>query len=239
MKAHPLTKILIVCVITSCSLLYRNPVVLSAFLVLSFILNVISAHNKDGWQRLLKQVYRLYPVIISIFILQVLFNTSGTVLFNYRFIKVTDVGFFTAVQVVLRLLIIIFSAGYLFKLGLRDYLSAFRILKLPEALAVIVAITIGFIPLLSAQISQSRQQIKLRGIEIGKLGMITRAELYLSLLMPVIGKAVSNAKYQAITLELRGFRNGKLHTDYQRKALGSIDIILIMLCGLFILWLVV
>jgi energy-coupling factor transport system permease protein len=239
MKAHPLTKLIIVICITSCSLIHQNLAILLELLLASMMLSLFNINRSEEWKKLFKQVYRLLPLILSILVIQVLFDVKGLMLFQFGFIRISLHGIITAIQVIIRLLIIIFSAGYLLKLGLRDFLSAFRLIRLPESIAVITALTIGFIPLLSGQIKQSLQQLTLRGIDIKKLGLKNRLSLYLSLIMPILGRAINNAKYLAITLDLRGFRNGRKRTFYKQTYLRVIDYLLIILSLFLLIWSVV
>ncbi len=236
MKVHALTKLFIVICITTGSLLHQNVVILIELLLISMMLNVFNANASEDWTRLFMKVFKLIPVFISIFLIQLLFDNSGHVIFHLWIIRITSHGVSTAVQVMLRLLIIVFSAGYLMKLGLREFLFAFRIVRLPESFAVMTALTIGFIPLLAGQIKQSLQQIRLRGIGISELSLRKRVELYLSLIMPILGRTVSNAKYLAITLELRGFRNGGKHTNYRKVNLQAFDYVLITTSLFLLVW---
>lgn len=234
MKLHPLTKLIIVIFITSCSLLYRNPLILFTFLLLSIILAMHGYSNASERKKLFMKLYRLLPLFVSIMLIQMLFDTSRDVIFQYGIVKISGHGLMTSIQVIIRLLIIIFSAGYLVKMGLRDFLMAFRLVRIPESIAVTIALTIGFIPLFSEQIKQSLEQIKLRNIHINKLRIMDRFNLYLSLIMPILGRSVSNAGYQAIALDLRGFRNGRMHTDFRYKRLGLSDWLIYLIMCLFI-----
>jgi energy-coupling factor transport system permease protein len=229
MKIHPITRLMLVISITTCSLLYQNLQILLGLLLISFFLTIINIRDVETGKKLLKQIFKLYPLFISVFLIQILFDKHGAVLFHLLLIHITSQGVETAFQVIVRLLIIAFSVGYLVKLGMRDYLSAFRLFRLPESIAVTTALTIGFLPMMSEQIRQSLQQIMLRGIYLGKLGFRKRIELYFSLIMPILGKTISNAKYQAVSLELRGFRNGMVHSNYQMKQPGLIDWVLILI----------
>lgn len=216
--------------------MHQNLIILLELLLVSMMLSLFNVYRSAEWNKLFKQVYKLLPLILSIFIIQVLFTTKGLILFRFGIISISFQGITTALQVVIRLLIIIFSAGYLIKLNLRDFLSAFRIIRLPESIAVTTALTIGFIPLLAGQIRQSMQQLVLRGIEVKKLGLKNRLNLYLSMVMPILGKSINNAKYLAITLDLRGFRNGRKHTNYKRVNLMVIDYLLIILSLFLLIW---
>ncbi|MHA1717994.1 MAG: CbiQ family ECF transporter T component, partial [Promethearchaeota archaeon] len=56
------------------------------------------------------------------------------------------------------------------------------------------------------QFQRSREALFLRGIELGKLPIIKRFKAYISLLFPVVARAISEVRYRAISLELRAFR---------------------------------
>lgn len=224
---HPFTKLVIVFCLTTASLLYPLVPVQAALLAVSLGLLLSKKRDTIHLSKLLKNLRRLTSVVCSIFILQTFFVHTGKELLRLGWLHINLGGIQTATVVSLRLIILVLIAGWLLGLSIKDYLTAFYTVRMPETLAVMTALTIGFIPLLAQQIADENEQIKLRGIDLRKLGLKVRFRLYRSLIMPVLGKTMQDVKFQAIALDLRGFRNGKKHTRFETQRLKWADLSII------------
>jgi len=174
---------------------------------------------------LLHKMWQLLPVIVGIFMVQLLFLRTGKVLLSWRWLMVTSTGLSIAATVSLRLLIIIILGAYLTNLSLRDYLAVFRLLHLPETLGVMTAMTLRFIPLLAGEIARSRLILRLRGIQITTLPLSERLSIFQKLILPILGRTLTGVRYQAIGLDGRGFRNGRKHSAFYRQHIVWLDVL--------------
>lgn len=231
---HPLSRLVIVLCISTIAILYNNLVVLAWLLLACLIL--LSGKRQLDRRRLIRFFRYFIPLLFSIFIIQIIFNNKGEILLDMRLFKVTTQGLETAGIVVLRLLILFLAGVWLWGLSHREFNQAFRTIGMPESLAVLIALTLHFLPLLAERIKQLTTQLRLRGINLKRMKIKSRLQLYLNMVIPLLGWTMKDLKYQAIALDLRGFRNGMRHSCYQRKRLNLLDFMLI-LTALACLWL--
>lgn len=231
---HPLTRLIIVLCISTLALVYNNLIIL-AWLLLACLLLLSGSKNLD-YIKLGKFLRFFVPLLISIFIIQIIFNRKGEVLLDFGLFSVTYQGLHTAISVSLRLLILFLAGVWLWGLSHRDFNQAFRAVGLPDALAVMISLTLRFLPMLIDKIRQSTTQLKLRGINMRSLRFRQRLQLYLKLLVPILGWTMKDLRYQAIALDLRGFRNGQKRSFYKRRKLSIMDWMLILI-ALVCLWL--
>jgi energy-coupling factor transporter transmembrane protein EcfT len=75
------------------------------------------------------------------------------------------------------------------------------------------------------QFLRSLEALSIRGIKLDALPLARRPKVYLSLLFPVLAKAISDVKYRAISLELRGFRLHSTRTLLHQARLTVLDVL--------------
>ncbi len=222
-RVHIIALLAAVFALTTSSLLFQNPLILFILLVISMVLYLVPRPSGEEFWKMTILIKRLLPLILCLFVLQVLFVSGGKEMFRWWIFSVSSNGLQSAVSVSVRLLLILILAGTLLRQNLNDYRIAFRMMRLPEEVVVMVMITFSFLLLLVSKFALCREQLKLRGIDMRKVAPGKRIGMYVDLIMPVLGRTLQAAKYQAIALDLRGFRNGRKHTMYRRKSLKTID----------------
>lgn len=224
---HPLTKLIIVICISTISIIYNNVYVLLILLLLSTLL-LTGKRNLD-FTRLSKFIKHFLPLLISIFIIQIIFNREGLTLLKISFLTVTDKGLNTALLVTLRLLVLFLSGVWLWGLSHWDLKQAFRLIGLPEALPVMISITLRFLPIFLEKVQQINLQLRLRAVNLRSIKLKQKLQLYLQLVTPILGWTMKDLKFQAIALDLRGFRNGQPHTVNNSLKLKVPDYLLILI----------
>ncbi|MFO7660144.1 MAG: energy-coupling factor transporter transmembrane component T [Candidatus Cloacimonadaceae bacterium] len=231
---HPLSRLIIVLCISTIAILYNNLLVLTWLLLACLIL--LTGKKQLDWRRIVRFFRYFLPLLLSIFIIQIIFNNKGEILLDLQLFKVTEIGLNTSGIVTIRLLILFLAGVWLWGLSHREFNQAFRAIGLPESLAVLISLTLHFLPLLAERIKQMTTQLKLRGISLKGMRLKPRLQLYLNMIIPLLGWTMKDLKYQAIALDLRGFRNGTRHSQYRLKRLNLLDYLLI-LTALLCLWL--
>ncbi|HOD18002.1 MAG TPA: energy-coupling factor transporter transmembrane component T [Candidatus Cloacimonadota bacterium] len=224
---HPLTKLLAVVLITTFAVVQPNLLLLTADICFCLILLLLSKQSGSDAKRLWKSIFHFLPVVISIFLLQVIFTRKGTAIFSYGILKITREGLNTSVRVSLRLLILLLAGAWLWHLSTRDFRQAFRTLHIPETITVMLMLTLRFLPMLSEKIKQSLLQLRLRGIIMKDISYGKRLIVYKSLMLTILGWTLRELDFQAIALDARGFRNGQKHTFYQQRNLAATDFLVI------------
>jgi len=206
MKLNLRTILILVIVITSLSVIYQD--ILTQLLLIGFSLIFLFSikPSKRKFSRLLHRLKNLAKIVLTLMIFQILFRHEGNILWEYGIIKITSVGLNYGVASSLRFFLIILIAGLLFDIPFYDYLLAFRAWKFPYEISFLVSSVIHFIPIFTNQFIRSREALQLRGIELGKLPVQKRTKAYMSLIFPVVAKAIAEVRYRSISLELRAFR---------------------------------
>jgi energy-coupling factor transport system permease protein len=226
---HPLTRLVIVLCLSSFSLLYQKPALLALVALICLLLLLTDHQSYINRKKMAQSLLRLLPVILSVFILQIFFTRQGDRIFTWGWLIVTGQGLSQSLIVALRLLIILLSGAWVVRLKPRDFILAFRVVRLPETLSVMIMMTLRFLPVLAGKMKQSLSLLKTRGIEMKRLPIRMRLNLYTGLIVPILGWTLKDVNSQAIALDGRGFRNGIRHTRYQQKRLRAIDYVLICL----------
>jgi energy-coupling factor transport system permease protein len=225
MKLHPLTRIVIVIALSTTGIIYSGNFLLSLLLLICVALHIIMPAN--GLKKVIRNSAKLLPVILGVFIIQLVFSSKGKAILDFCFFDVTQTGLETAISVSLRLMIIFLSGIWLSNLSPREFNQAFRAVRLPEAIAVMITITLRFLPSLYARFKQVSFQLKVRGIKFQTWSLLKRIQLYRMLVFSVLGWAMKDLKFQAIALDIRGFRNGLKHTVYNQVKFTFPDYIII------------
>jgi len=221
--------------ITSVSVIYNTIAIQAVLILLAVLLNLIINPSKHKIERVYHRVKLLSRIIFTLMIFQVLFRTGGEVIWQWKFLQISEVGLQYGVSSSLRLLLIVLVAGMLFDIPYYDYLLAFRAWKFPYEISFLVATVIHFIPIFGRQFQRSREALFLRGIELGKLPIIKRFKAYTSLLFPVVARAISEVRYRAISLELRAFRLYPTRTYLYLQKLNWYDwIVQVGVVGIFV-----
>jgi len=220
---HPLTRIILVACLAVCSITFQTIHELGYVLALNLLLILLLVRDVPSRVTLVRQLRRLLPVVFSLFILQLIFNRRGNVLINLGGFKLYDWGVITAVTVTMRLLILLLSGSLLWNLPSRQYIIAMHSARIPESFSIQVLLTLRSLPQLTWEVRQSLAQIRLRGIPLKKISLMSRLRLYLGLLLPILGWTLKDLQYQAIALDMKGFRNGRKHTQFRQKPMKQAD----------------
>ncbi|MBM4403075.1 MAG: energy-coupling factor transporter transmembrane protein EcfT [Candidatus Cloacimonetes bacterium] len=223
MILHPLTLISIVIWVSSIALLSANLVALTGLMMVSALLCLFNGRIP------LKSLFRLLPVLLIVFILQILFRRGGSMIWSYGWFRITSEGLVMGAQVVFRLSIIYLSAGLLIKLQFNDFRNAFALIRLPEELSFMVCFVIHFIPLLTHRFKDTVILLRYRGLDIRHGSWMRKIKIYRIIALSVLTGLLHNVHYQAIALELRGFRSPGHKTARYRTDLVLLDWLVITL----------
>ncbi|MFC1898172.1 energy-coupling factor transporter transmembrane component T family protein [Candidatus Cloacimonadota bacterium] len=218
MKLNLRTILIMVMAITSLSVIYNTILSQVVLIGVSLVLLLSINPSRHRFLRIWHRLKMILRVVITLMIFQILFRREGDVIWEWQFIQITAGGLEYGVAASLRFLLIVIIAGLLFDIPYYDYLLAFRAWKLPYEISFLVATVIHFIPIFGRQFKRSQEALFLRGIELSKLPLITRSKAFISLIFPVVARAISEVRYRAISLELRAFRLYSTRTYlYQQK----------------------
>lgn len=177
--------------------------------------------------RLLRGLIRLS---IFLFLLQVLFVQSGTVLLPLPFgLGITDDGLLTAARVALRLIGATLPLSLLISMTKLTDLSNALVdgCRIPYRYAFAVTSAIRFVPTFAADLQAIMEAQTARGVEFDTRNPFKKVALVLPLCVPLLISSVSRTDRAAIAAELRGFNLRGRGSAYRRCRLGSRDAIAI------------
>ena len=217
----PRCKMMMMLCISSLALAFLRPLVLLGILVFTWVILII---GRAELKQFIRQIKPLFYMIISLFIIQCLFTTNGNALLKVGEVTiVTDYGFNMALCVILRLLIITFSALILASGDARDYLLGLVQMKIPYEIAFMVMIAIHFFPILQQEAKDISYAMQMRGTELSKGPLKKRLSSYKSMALPVLSGALRRAQSMSMAMEARAFRLYPTRTYLRKLKLSKVD----------------
>ena len=217
------TILVIVMVITSLSVIFQNLLMQTALIFVSIILLLLINPGKKKFTRIMHRLKNILKIVLTLMVFQILFRQEGEIFWQWKIIKITSSGLNYGIISSLRFFLIIIISGLLIDISFDKYLLALRGWKISYEISFIIASVIHFIPLFSKQFRLSMEALSLREININDLPLRKRPKAYLSLLFPIIARAMQTVKYRAISMELRGFRLFPDRTYLYKKKLRWFD----------------
>lgn len=131
---------------------------------------------------------------------------------------------------VLRMSLLVISGLVLSTSSERQLIQGLIQLKLPYRLAYMVLIGLRFLPQVKDEFKEGLESIQLQGINIDKLKLSKRINIYKYLITPVIIRSFNRAKLLAISMETRGFGRYPNRTSAVPLTFTKADKLSMVLC---------
>lgn len=218
-------------------------------MVLAYIVLVFCVHNFWGYGLLTlfvcgcillsgispKFVIKgLKPIFIFILITGIfnLFFTSGRVLWQWGFLKITEEGIYFAVFMVLRLVFLILGTSLLTLTtspialtdGIEQLLSPFKKIGFPaHELAMMMTIALRFIPTLMEETDKIIKAQSARGADFESGSLLRRAKAMIPILIPLFISAFRRADELATAMECRCYHGGEGRTRLHELRMHRVD----------------
>lgn len=226
-KIDPRTKLVLVLCISSLGVFTRNIPALSLLLLMTIL---ISLGFKVDIKRSIMKIKRLLYLLVAIAIIQSIFSQGGIPLIQFGKLTIlTDIGLEKGLEFIIRMMIIIFSATIFTTSSSREIIQGLVEWKMPYEIAFMVSLGIRFLPMLRDEIKNSVIAIQLRGIELRKIPVRKKLQVYSYIFMPIVVTTISRAEKLSISIEMRGFRAYDDRTSYMKLEMSTIDYILIFI----------
>ena len=186
-----------------------------------------------------KFVFRgLRPILfIIVFTLIIhLFMTSGEVIYQVGFLKITSEGLIKGLFISCRLFILILTTSLLTLTtspisltdGLEKLLSFFRFIGMPaHEIAMMMTIALRFIPTLLEETEKIMKAQISRGADFESGNIINRTKSLIPILIPLFVNAFRRADDLAIAMEAKCYRGGKGRTHYRKLQIKSNDVFIL------------
>lgn len=208
----PRTKLFMIACLSSSAVIMTHWTFLIGLFVISVLL--LRLFEVSLWGIIKKTKMLLYMVIV-IAIMQSVFVPTGQALISLWSLKLVTVGgLMMAGEFVLRMSIIIASAGILSTSSSREIIQGLVQWKLPYEVAFMASMGIRFLPVFAEEFKNAMIAIQLRGVDLKALPLRQKIEVFASLFQPVLAGALVKSKAISMSIEMRGFRSYPTRTSY-------------------------
>ncbi|WP_407397282.1 energy-coupling factor transporter transmembrane component T family protein [Treponema sp.] len=218
-RMNPITKLFFAFAICISCFVSSNVYILMGLLVLDVVIGLMCGI----YTRTFTLLKGLIKISIFLFILQVLCIRSGNVIYEYKFIKITDNGVMNAFRLVMRLSCATLPLALMLSVTKLGDLSNSLVEKLhiPFKYAFTMTTAIRFIPVFASEMAGIMEAQTSRGIELDTKNPFKKVALILPLCAPLLVSSVRKTQSLAIAADLRGFKfrkNGSCLKNYGYKA---------------------
>ena len=195
-----------------------------------------------------KSVKPLLIFLIITALLNLFLMTTGDVLWEWKFLKITDKGLETSIFMIVRIVLLVMGSSVLTyttsPITLTDaierLLSPLRKIKFPvHELAMMMSIALRFIPTLIEETDKIMSAQKARGAEIDTGSFTTRAKNLISILVPLFISAFRRADELATALECRCYHGGEGRTRLRQLQSAPRDYIALAVTVFFLVLVIV
>ncbi|WP_298833687.1 energy-coupling factor transporter transmembrane protein EcfT [uncultured Planococcus sp.] len=184
----------------------------------------------------------VFILLIFTFLLHIFFTREGDLLLDIGFIEIYEEGLRQGIFISIRFLVLVFITSILTLTtspisitdGIEVLLGPFKRVKLPvHELALMMSISLRFIPTLMDETGKILKAQMARGSDIGSGPVKERVKAVVPLLIPLFVSAFKRAEDLATAMEVRGYRGGEGRTRYRQLDWRFVDSLsLLVLAGL-------
>ena len=190
-----------------------------------------------------KSLKPIIPVIFFTAVLNLAFIRTGDVLWEWRFIKLTQDGLDTSVFMVIRIICLICGSSLLTyttsPIDLTDaiekLLSPLKKIKVPvHELAMMMTIALRFIPTLIEETDKIISAQKARGADLETGNIIQKAKALIPILIPLFVASFRHAEELALAMECRCYHGGEGRTRMKQLKMSILDLWGALFCIVFL-----
>lgn len=236
-KSDPRMKIIWLIALIVFIFIAQNMYALS-FAAISVIISLII--SRVPLKMYLKNMKTILPILLFTAIIN-LFYGEGEVLFSIWKISITDGGVYRSVFMALRILLFILISSVLTYTttpndltdAIESLLSPLKFIGLKTAvhtLAMMMTITLRFIPTLIEEAEKIMNAQKARGADLESGGLTKRVKALIPILVPLLISAVRRSYELAAAMECRCYNGGEGKTRMKKMRLSLIDLFLSLAC---------
>ena len=181
---------------------------------------------------LLKSIKPIVPVLVITGVLNLFLLSGGKVLWEWKFIKLTEQGVQTSVFMLVRICLLIAGTSLLTYTtspivltdAIESLLSPLKKLEMPvHELAMMMTIALRFIPTLIEETDKIMAAQKARGADMESGSLIQRAQALVPILIPLFVSAFRRAEELALAMECRCYHGGEGRTRLRQLKSGLRD----------------
>ena len=239
-RLDPRTKILLMIVYIALVFVVRS---LAGFLLPAVLLMVIFLLARVPASYFFSSLKPMRLLIVFMFVVNLFATHGGTVLWSWRFIRITKEALTQAAFLTLRLVLLVAGTSVLTLTtspialtdGIEKLLSPLRKLRFPShELAMMMTIALRFIPTLIEETDRIQKAQMARGADFESGNLIRRAKSMIPILVPLFVSAFRRADELAMAMEARCYHGGEGRTRMRELRFRARDLFsaLVMLAAL-------
>ncbi len=183
---------------------------------------------------ILKSFKPLLPIVILTTILQLYYIKDGNLIFEWKFISITDKGVFTAIFIAARILTLLLVSSLLTYTtsptdltdAIEKLLSPLKLFKIEvHTFAMMMTIALRFIPTLVDEIDRIMSAQKARGADFENGNIIKRIKALFPIFIPLFISAFKRAIELADAMSCRCYTGGEGRTRLRQMKFSWRDIV--------------
>ncbi len=207
-----------------------------AYMLMAFLMSGIPI------KMMVKSVKPIVPIIIFTGILNLFFISTGDILVQWHFIRITSDGLHMMIFMALRIILLICGTALLTyttsPITLTDaierILSPLKVIHFPaHEIAMMMTIALRFIPTLIEETDKIMSAQKARGADMESGNVVQRAKALIPILIPLFVSAFRRAEELALAMECRCYHGGEGRTRLKQLKTAPRDYIAVGITVLF------
>ena len=212
---------------------------LIAYIILGVLLAVVVKISKIPLGLVLKGLKPIFVIVIITALLNLFYASGETVLWEWRFLKITQEGIMLAVFMAIRIVYLIVGVAIILTYTTSPILltdaverifSPFKRFGFPaHEIAMMMTIALRFVPTLVDETSKIMNAQKARGADFESGNIVKRAKALIPILVPLFVSAFKRADELAVAMECRCYQGGNNRTRLKVLKTSSIDYIALVL----------
>lgn len=239
-RADPRTKIILTMVLMIYFVVINS---YTQFALAVIFTMIVLAGTKVHISYVIKSIKPIFLIMMVTGIVN-LVATKGNTALELGFIKITYEGISITVKMILRLSLIIINSSMITYTttpitvtdALERLLGGLKRFKVPvHEVAMMMSLSIRFIPILFEETDKLMKAQASRGAEFDQGGMVNRAKSYIPLLIPLLAGAFRRAEELAMAMEARCYRGGEGRTRLKQLEYSKDDVKVYILFIAFII----
>jgi len=221
---------LVLCLLYMVGIFFVTSFVGFAFITVFLILLI--GFSRVPLRPILKSVKGIIILLLFTVILNIFFNKNGNVLVEWKFIVITDEGLKYAAKMFLRLVYLVIGSSILtltttpvdLTHAIESLLKPLKLIKFPvHELALIMSLTLSFIPSLIEETDRIIRAQKARGADFDTGGLVKRVKAFVPILIPLLVGGFRRAEELANAMNSRCYEGATKRTQMRIMKLSWRD----------------
>lgn len=209
------------------------------FAVVTVFLIAVIASSKVPVKSILKSVKGIVVLLILTAMLNVFFTKSGNVIVSWWIFTITDEGLIYASKMLLRLVYLVIGSSVLtltttpvdLTHAIERILAPLKVIKFPvHDLALIMSLTLSFIPSLIDETDRIIRAQKARGADFDTGNLFQRAKAFVPILIPLLVGGFRRAEELANAMNSRCYEGATNRTQMRVMKLTWRDLVASLVC---------